>query len=242
MSTISPDDVLVQKEVFLFHKFMKGFGDDVKVFFDNMTDKYKDSPEVVDMLKNLKERYGYVFDVDELNKEYNFYKELNGTTLEEQFHKEHNFQTSMRGIKIRGVYDTVAEATARAKKLSQTDKTFNIFVGQVGCWCPWNPVVDDIQDQEYSETQLNTLMKKYKENVSKSDELYEFRKRSLAEKAKEQGSSKDQVQTSVVIDGDGLSLTPQVIDDTEEIEVKPEDMNLNADTDPWLSRKNESTM
>jgi hypothetical protein len=34
----------------------------------------------------------------------------------------------------------------------------------VGKWLPWDPKPHQVQDQEYAEDQLNTLMKTYKEN------------------------------------------------------------------------------
>ena len=56
------------------------------------------------------------------------------------------------------------EAVARSKKLQRNDTIHNIFVGEVGKWLPWEPDPNSVADQEYAEDQLNTLMKKYKEN------------------------------------------------------------------------------
>ncbi len=58
---------------------------------------------------------------------------------------------------------------------SKSDK-FDIFVGQVGVWCPWSPNAEDIQEQEYAETQLNTLVKNYRDNMTLRDEFYAKRK------------------------------------------------------------------
>ena len=52
----------------------------------------------------------------------------------------------------------------RSEFLKKQDKNHNIFIGQVDIWCPWSPNPDDLSNQEYSETQLNTLMKEYKKN------------------------------------------------------------------------------
>ena len=48
--------------------------------------------------------------------------DANEELLLEQFNKENNFQTNVRGIKIRGVYETRKEADIRAKVLSKMDK------------------------------------------------------------------------------------------------------------------------
>ena len=88
----------------------------------------------------------------------------------------------MRGIKIRGVFDTIEEAKNRSEFLKKIDNKFDIFIAQVGCWCPWSPNPNDLQNQEYAETQLNTLMKQYKDNMDSKDELFEQRKTNLMSK------------------------------------------------------------
>jgi hypothetical protein len=84
--------------------------------------------------------------------------------LEDEFFAANEFRTTVRGLKVRGTYGSQAEAVARSKKLQRVDPLHNIFVGEVGKWLPWDPEPNDIAEQEYAEDQLNTLMKKYKEN------------------------------------------------------------------------------
>ena len=59
----------------------------------------------------------------------------------------------------------------RAKKLQKSDPDHNIYVGQVGKWLPWDPKPSDVGEQEYAEEQLNTLMKKYKENEEQREQF-----------------------------------------------------------------------
>jgi len=101
----------------------------------------------------------------------------NRKKLEEEFFTKNEFRTSIRGLKVRGVYDTAAEAGARAKTLQKLDPFFNVYVGQMGFWLPWDPEPGDVADQEYAEDQLNTLMKNYKQNESQKEALYEEQKR-----------------------------------------------------------------
>ena len=96
----------------------------------------------------------------------------NGSRLEEEFYAKNNFRTSVRGLKIRGVYGTQGEAVARSKKLQRNDMIHNVFVGEVGKWLPWDPNPNAVAEQEYAEDQLNTLMKKYKENEAARDTFY----------------------------------------------------------------------
>jgi hypothetical protein len=63
--------------------------------------------------------------------------------------------------------------------LKKLDGKFHVYVAEVGCWCPWSPNPEDVQEQEFAETQLNTMMKHYKDNQVKKDIYYEERKREL---------------------------------------------------------------
>jgi hypothetical protein len=97
--------------------------------------------------------------------------------LEDEFHKENNFQTSMHGLKVRGVYSTMEQATARAKTLNKKDPYFNVYVAEVGEWLPWDPSPDEVTDSSYQNDDLNKLMQAYKENAAKRDAFFEEEKR-----------------------------------------------------------------
>jgi len=95
-----------------------------------------------------------------------------GKKLEDEFFAKNNFQTTVRGLKLRGNYSTQEEAAARAKKLQRNDPVHNIFLVAVGKWMAWDPNPHEVAEQEYAEDQLNTLMKSYKENEEARDEFY----------------------------------------------------------------------
>lgn len=118
-----------------------------------------------------------------LKEEFDDYMYAHGVQLEDDFYAKNNFQTTMRGLKIRGSYGQKEEAEARAKKLQKMDPDHNIYVGQVGKWLPWDPSPSAIPDQEYAEEQLNTLMKKYKEN-EEAREVFHKEQRERARKTK----------------------------------------------------------
>jgi hypothetical protein len=111
--------------------------------------------------------------------------------LEEAFFAKNEFRTTVQGLKVRGSYDTYAEAVNRAKSLQKIDPSFNVYVAQVGFWLPWDPEPSDVADQEYADDQLNQLMKKYKENETQRDEFYaeEKQNRIKAGKAKATASA-----------------------------------------------------
>lgn len=104
---------------------------------------------------------------------------------------------TLRGLKVRGVYGTRAEADQRAKDLQAIDPDFDVFVGEMGKWLPWDPDPNDedkVKDQHYQEQQLNELMKGYKENLSKAKRHQEQRKRDMIEKAAFEEQNKAQQQ------------------------------------------------
>jgi len=103
----------------------------------------------------------------------------------------------IRGIKIRGIYDTKDEADARAKYLQQIDPDFSTFVGEVGKWLPINPDPNDVPDQVYAEEQLNDLMKAYKKNLEKGEIAEKQRKNEMLKNVKVRNSKEDDKDKSI---------------------------------------------
>jgi hypothetical protein len=95
-----------------------------------------------------------------------------GKELEDKFYAKNEFKTTVRGLKIRGVFGSQEEAVAKSKKLQRNDPIHNIFVGEIGKWLPWDPNPKDIVEQEYAEDQLNQLMKGYKNNEESREKFY----------------------------------------------------------------------
>lgn len=106
---------------------------------------------------------------------YDDFMYTNKTKLEDEFYAMNDFRTSVRGVKIRGVYANPKEAELKAKKLQTKDKYHNIFIGDVGKWLPWDPQPHEIAEQEYAQDELNTLMRKYKENEDNREKFFEER-------------------------------------------------------------------
>lgn len=176
LSFISPEEVIKKKEVYFFEEFLKHITSDMTEFFANLSSKY---PDDAGTLKTIKERYSYLFDRNSVMNEFNFFVDRSSADLEDTYYKSNDFQTSIRGLKVRGVFDTIREAEIRAQVLKKLDDKFHVYVAQVGCWCPWSPNPDDIANQEYAETQLNTMMKNYKDNQETKDVFYQERKREM---------------------------------------------------------------
>ena len=176
LSFLSPEAVIKRKEAYLFEKFLKSFAEDMSEFVGKLEERY---PEDAELFFNIRERYSYVFDATQIENEYQHFLDTRGSELEKAYYVDNKFQTNIRGIKVRGTFDTQKEAEIRAQVLKRMDNKFHVYVAQVGCWCPWDPNPDDIESQEYTEVRLNTLMKKYKENQEKKDAFFQERKAEL---------------------------------------------------------------
>ena len=90
-------------------------------------------------------------------------------------------KTTLSGIKIRGVFETYDEACAHCKNLQAIDPAFNVFVGEMGKWLPFDPNPDSqaVKDSEYADDQLNKMMKGYLENQEKAKLYHEQRKNEM---------------------------------------------------------------
>jgi hypothetical protein len=110
-----------------------------------------------------------------ISEAYDDFMYTNKTKLEDEFYAMNEFRTSVRGLKVRGVYGNPKEAELKAKKLQQKDKYHNIFIGDLGKWLPWDPQPHEVTEQEYAQDELNTLMRKYKENEDNREKFFEER-------------------------------------------------------------------
>lgn len=214
LSFISPEDVIVQKEADFFNQYLAHFSQDVGTLFDSLRDRFKDTKEVVDMVANLKERYEYVFKADRLQDEFKYFKASEAERLEREYLERNEYRTSMRGIKIRGCCETISEAQQRATKIKQVDPNFDVFVAQVGCWCPWAPNPQELQDQEFAETELNTLMKKYLENIDARNQYHRDRVEEMKTKVNNQRDEAD--ESSAVGASSTASATVTTVEDASE--------------------------
>lgn len=97
-------------------------------------------------------------------------------------------KVSLKGVKVRGAFNTVEEASEQAKKLQGIDPAHNVFVGEMGKWLAYEPDVNSeaAGNPEYANEQLNNMMKSYMENQEKSKIFYEQRKFQEIQKSIEQ--------------------------------------------------------
>ena len=156
LSFVSPESVIEDRHAFNVSKFLQSVCKSQDMDFDKVMSQYQDFT----------------------------YKHEDA--LQKEFDERNNFKTSVRGVKVRGVYQSRQEAELRANKLHKSDSNFHVYVGQVGYWLPWDPNADKIEDETFADTQLNELMTKYKENNVNKDIFYEEQKRDKIKAAQEE--------------------------------------------------------
>ena len=205
-SFLSPENVLKKKEVFVMGEFLKYLCDNSEFLKNNLISE--DKPKL-DYSKTK-----------DLYDDFIFKKE---DELENKFHEMENFRTTVRGFKARGNYATQREAEVRAKVLQRLYKNDNIFVGPIGYWCPWDPNPDRIENQEYLEPELNTLMQKYRDNCAKRDMFYQDQKEEqIRAKTEERLNREKQLKEST---------------DTQNVVNTQNTMTSLEDKDPWMKQK-----
>lgn len=200
LSFVSPEDVIVNKEIMYFNKFLESFSKNVDEMFKSIKEKYPDSNSTID---SLYDTHKYIFDVNDLNDQLKFFKSVHGEELDAKYNSENYGITSIRGVKVRGTFDTIEEARNRSEFLKKLGDKFHIYVAEVGCWCAWSPDPEFINDIEYSNTQLNTLMKEYKQNMEDKDVIFETRKNNVIANSAVSASQtpSDALNNDIVDDG-----------------------------------------
>jgi hypothetical protein len=196
LSFISPEEILKQKNMYFFEHFIKkwDFSKSMEKFtqFLNFV-SFKYNIDFEKLTKDLQE-----FSKDEkdnlikstIEDDYKNFMDEHEENLEKEFDASHKFQTSIRGIKVRGAFPTQQEAELRAKMLRQNDPNHDVYVGPVGIWVPFHPEAYKTGRVEYMEETLNELMSEKKKNEEKAKDEFENRVKEAKEKAIEDNKQK----------------------------------------------------
>lgn len=196
VSFISPEKIIEKKELFFFNEFLKKW------------DFEKEMQKFVQFLNFIS--YKYTFSIDEIMKDfeefakeekssltksslqddYKTFIDNNEEKLTTKFNKLNKFQTSVRGIKIRGSFPTLEEAELRCKILRELDPNHDVYVGPVGMWMPWHPESYKTGRVEYMEEELNQLMYEKNKNDSSAKKAFEEHLKESKQKAIEDNKAK----------------------------------------------------
>jgi len=189
LSFVSPEKILKKRETYLFDQFVKQWD------FTKSMNKYFDFLNFI--------AYKYSLKIEDLSGDFNEFVKEEGTKLKElgaeddyknfidkheddltdKFNREHAFQTSVRGLKIRGVFPSQEEAEMRCKKLRELDPNHDIYVGPVGMWIPWDPDAYKTGRVEFMDEELNQLHKEKLKNEEKAKQDFNARVQETKKKA-----------------------------------------------------------
>jgi len=228
LSFVSPEHILKQKDVFLFESFIKNwdFSKSMEKFsqFLNFV-SYKYHLDFDKLTKDFQE-----FTKDEKDKliatriedDYKNFIDEHEERLEKEFSEAHEFQTSIRGIKVRGVFPSQQEAELRCKMLRQNDPHHDVYVGPVGVWVPFHPEAYKTGRVEYMEETLNELMSEKKKNEEKAKDEFDARVKETKQKAIEENKKKaaesgNKLTQTLNKDGDLVSVTSMNTQDNGEV-------------------------
>lgn len=189
VSFVSPEKILKDKQLFYFEKFLKEWN------FSRSVEKYRQFMHFISYKYNLNFD-SLSSDLDEfcneekdmlknttIEDDYKTFVDNSEEALQSAFDKEHEFKTSVRSVKIRGVYPTQEEAELRCKMLREADPNHDVYVGPVGMWMPWEPEAYKTGRVEYLEDELNQLMHEKAKNDKRDKAAFEKRLREAKENA-----------------------------------------------------------
>jgi hypothetical protein len=237
VSFVSPENIIKQKNMFLFEEFLKkwDFNKSMEKFiqflnfvsykynisFDDISNDFKD------FVKEEKESISKSLIEDD----YKTFLDNNEAELEKNFNRSYNFQTSTRGLKIRGSYPSMEEAELRCKMLREIDPNHDIMVGPVGVWMPWEPEAYKTGRVEYLEEELNQLMHEKTKNESNAKTAFEQRIKETKQKAIDENIKKAEkygTTLSQTIDDDGNLVGVNGVN-TQEFALKEQENISTAD-------------
>ncbi len=229
-SFISPEKILKQREMFYFEEFLKQWEMNKSMekfhqFLNFISFKYKLQFEEVikDFEVFVKEERETIIG-SSIEDDYKTFLDREEDELEKKFNVKHNFQTSVRGFKARGNFASQEEAELRAKLLRETDPSFDVFVGPVGTWLPWEPEAYKTGRVEYMEEELNQLAHEKKKNEEVAKNAFEQRVKETKQKAIDENKKNAEKHGNVLtqdIDeegnlvGVGQTTTEQIFDTKE---------------------------
>ena len=256
VSFVSPENILKEKKNFFFEEFLKDWE------FTKATEKYTQFLNFVgykynidfekltnDFQEFIKSERNNLINTTVLD-EYKNFVDRNEEKLESKFSETVAYQTSTRGLKVRGVYPTQQEAEMRCKLLREVDPHHDVYVGPVGMWMPWDPEAYKTGRVEYLEDELNQLMHEKKTNEAKAKQEFDKRVREAKETAIEKNKKLaaetgnkltqniDEEGNLYSIDSSGANNDISVADirkelfESENVVIGPSDHGLSQLTNP----------
>lgn len=229
ISFISPEKVLKQKNLFLFEEFIKQWDftksfEKFQQFLNFLSYKYNlDVSDVMNDVQSFMKEESSNMMKSNIEDDFKNFLDRDEDKLEASFNSKYNFQTNVRGIKVRGSFPSQEEAEMRCKILRESDPNHDVYVGPVGMWMPWEPEAYKTGRVEYLEKELNELM--HEKNENEKNAKIEFDKRIKEAKQKAMEENEKNAEKS------GNVLTQTLNEEGNLVNVREVDYNAIPDED-----------
>jgi hypothetical protein len=180
LSFVSPEYEIKNKNTFFFESFLKEYN------FNKSMEKFVQFNNYLSYKYNIKsdelmEEYKQFVEAERpklsttCEDDYKTFIDNNEERLEREYSNKNKCQTSVRGLKVRGVFPTQQEAELRCKMLREIDPNHDVYVGPVGIWIPFHPEAYKTGRVEYLEKELNELMDEKKKTDDANKLAFETR-------------------------------------------------------------------
>lgn len=203
LSFISPENEIKKREHWEFQQFLKNYElnksmEKMKAFLNFISFKYDLNMDKLD--GDFKEFIDAEKDTlpETVTDDFKNFIDQHEQMLMENYQKEYGFQTSVRGVKVRGSFPSLEEAELRCKMLREVDPNHDIYCAPVGTWLPFHPEAYKTGDVRYLEEELNNLMHEKKQNEEKAKQEFDMRVKESKMKAIEENIKKAEESENVL--------------------------------------------
>lgn len=229
-SFICPEHILKKRELFLFERFVKNWDmsksmEKFNEFNNFLAFKYNLNVEkvIADYNDFVKEEEVNIKKASSIVDDWKNFLDKNEETLNAEFNRTNQFQTSVRGFKDRGNFPTQEEAENYAKSLREEDPDFDIFVGPVGVWMPIDMPAYKAGKTEYLEPTLNKLFEEKHKNEEMAkkefnERVKESKKKAIEENIKLASASGNKLTQTIDEDGNLTGVNNMDFSDREIVE------------------------
>jgi len=226
-SFICPEHILKKRELFIFERFVKNWDmsksmEKFNEFNNFLAFKYNLNVEkvIADFNDFVKEEETNIKKTSSIEDDWKNFLDKNEDSLNAEFNRTHQFQTSVRGVKARGNFSTQEEAENYAKTLREEDPDFDIFVGSVGVWMPIDIPAYKAGKTEYLEPTLNKLFEEKHKNEEMAkkefnDRVKESKKKAIEDNIKLASASGNKLTQSIDEDGNLFGVNNMDFSDRE---------------------------
>jgi hypothetical protein len=197
VSFVDPEDVIARRDAFATKLFLESR---VTKLDEMLKELAGLSAAGAKLSEAFRSRHSEWLDSGKTTAAYDLFVADNQEAINRRYSEEHGNVCCTRGIKIRGVYESLDAARGRCQVLRAQDPLHDVFVMSVGAWCPWNPSAAGIEDVQYAEAELNGIMAGYKANADAKAKEFGTLKDARVAKAKEEGGSSSAAAVAVPSD------------------------------------------